>query len=119
MKAIILKDVDSLSLVFSKGESEFENFTLSVSPTRRVCVSVCLMGGGGGGGGGGGVVCLTLWIVYMFVCFYSIPKIRQYSIPVLTLRRRGELEDSASLTLSVKFSNSDLLLSNPSQNDFL
>ena len=112
MKAIILKDVDSLSLVFSKGESEFENFTLSVSPTRRVCVSVCLMGGGG-------VVCLTLWIVYMFVCFYSIPKIRQYSIPVLTLRRRGELEDSASLTLSVKFSNSDLLLSNPSQNDFL
>ena len=112
MKAIILKDVDSLSLVFSKGESEFENFTLSVSPTRRVCVSVCLMAGGG-------VVCLTLWIVYMFVCFYSIPKIRQYSIPVLTFRRRGELEDSASLTLSVKFSNSDLLLSNPSQNDFL
>ena len=47
MKAIILKDVDSLSLVFSKGESEFENFTLSVSPTRRVCVSVCLIGGGG------------------------------------------------------------------------
>ena len=114
MKAIILKDVDSLTLVFSKGESEFENFTLSVSPTRRVCV--CMSDGGEGGGG---VVCVTLWIVYIFVCFYSIPKIRQYSIPVLTLRRRGELEDSASLTLSVKFSNSDLLLSNPSQNDFL
>ena len=42
----MLKDVGSLSLVFSRGESEFENFTLSVCPSLRVCVCVGGVGGG-------------------------------------------------------------------------
>ena len=41
LKATMLKGVDSVSLAFSKGLLQFENFMLSVSPTLRVCVRMC------------------------------------------------------------------------------
>ena len=80
----MLKDVHSLPLVFSKEWVTVRKcYAKRQSDPKDVFVYVWEVEEGVG------IMFFTLWIVHMFVSFYSIPKIIQYSTPVLTLRRRG------------------------------